>query len=243
MKEFNESRWANAEFAREYRDNADIYIVERERLFEIMKSYYRHFLADGNEKKVLDLGCGDGIVTSELLSIDDHISSTLVDPSVDMLEKARERFKSHENITYKEYSFQDIVQRNEPDQIFDFVVSAQAIHHLDTGEKREIFTYIHSHLDRGGHFLNIDVIRPDRDIHDNWYMELWKEWMDDRKAALGIEMDSYGDIIRRYKGSGDNKPDTLEEQLHTLKEIGFQDVDCFYKYGIFVVYGGRKEEK
>jgi len=28
--------------------------------------------------------------------------------------------------------------------------------------------------------------------------------------------------------------------MDTLREIGFKDVDCFYKYGIFSMFGGRR---
>lgn len=34
--------------------------------------------------------------------------------------------------------------------------------------------------------------------------------------------------------------DPLQGQLTALTEIGFNSVDCFYKYGIFAVYGGEK---
>ena len=66
MTEFNKSKWANAEFGKEYIDNADIYIVERRRLLEILKSFYRHFLNERGQNRILDLGCGDGIITQEL---------------------------------------------------------------------------------------------------------------------------------------------------------------------------------
>jgi tRNA (cmo5U34)-methyltransferase len=36
-----------------------------------------------------------------------------------------------------------------------------------------------------------------------------------------------------------NKPDTLEDQLEALSETGFRDVDCYYKNGIFAVFGGK----
>ena len=39
MTEFSKSQWAKTEFAQEYRDSADVYIVERKRLFEILKSF------------------------------------------------------------------------------------------------------------------------------------------------------------------------------------------------------------
>jgi len=57
---------------------------------------------------------------------------------------------------------------------------------------------------------------------------------------MGIEGNSSDDIIQRYKDNRDNKPDTLDEQLNALKSVGFKDVDCYYKYGIFTMYGGRK---
>jgi len=64
--------------------------------------------------------------------------------------------------------------------------------------------------------------------------------MDDKKASLGIERECFSDVIMRYKHLKENKPDVLEEQLNALKEHGFKDVDCFYKYGIFSVYGSKK---
>lgn len=57
---------------------------------------------------------------------------------------------------------------------------------------------------------------------------------------MGILDNSYDDIIQRYKDNRDNKPDTLDKQLKALKSVGFKDVDCYYKYGIFTMYGGRK---
>lgn len=63
MTEFEQSNWARSDFSQEYVDNADIYIVERKRLFEILKSFYRHFLKNRRNKKIIDLGCGDGIIT------------------------------------------------------------------------------------------------------------------------------------------------------------------------------------
>jgi hypothetical protein len=38
-----------------------------------------------------------------------------------------------------------------------------------------------------------------------------------------------------------NKPDTLSNQLKSLEEAGFLDVDCYFKNGIFVVFGGKND--
>ena len=88
--------------------------------------------------------------------------------------------------------------------------------------------------------MNIDCILAPTETLEQWYLALWNEWIDEKKKAAGIEGNYFDDIIRRYKDNKDNKPDTLDDQLNALKVIGFRDVDCFYKYGIFVMYGGRK---
>ncbi len=240
MTEFNRSRWAKADFSQEYREKADIYIVERRRMFGIMKSFYRHFSGSKHNNKILDLGCGDGIVTHELLSVDESISATLIDGSGDMLDKARERLKGFKNINYILASFQEMLEKDIPEQDFDFIVSSLAIHHLTMNEKRNLFRLIYSHLKAGGYFMNIDVILAPTEKLDQWYIKLWQEWMDERKTTPGKECNYLDDITRRYKEADENKPDTLDDQLDSLKDIGCKDVDCFYKYGIFAVYGGRK---
>ncbi len=106
--------------------------------------------------------------------------------------------------------------------------------------KTALFKTIYAHLNIDGYFLNIDVILAPSDGLEQWYLLLWKQWIAERKSFLGIQGNQYDDIIRRYKDNTDNKPDTLDAQLKALQTIGFKDVDCFYKYGVFAIYGGRK---
>jgi tRNA (cmo5U34)-methyltransferase len=240
MTEFNKSRWAHAEFAQEYRNNAEIYVVERRRLLTILQSFYKHFLKDGRQKTILDLGCGDGIITHEILKVDGSVSATLLDGSGDMLNNARERLKGFKNVQFICASFHDILEKKVLKQNFDFVVSSLAIHHLTMDEKKSLFKKMHSHLYTDGYFVNIDVILSPTDVLEQWYMSLWREWINEKRNSLGIEGNYYDGIIRRYKDNTDNKPDTLDNQLNALKSIGFKNVDCFYKYGIFAIYGGKK---
>jgi tRNA (cmo5U34)-methyltransferase len=240
MTEFNKSQWAKPEFTQEYRDSADVYIVERVKLLEILRSFYKHFIGNKPSHNVLDLGCGDGIVIYELLKIDTSIEATLIDGSEDMLNKAKDRLKDFENIRFIQASFQEILNKNNTLQKYDFIVSSLAIHHLTMEEKTALFRTIYSHLNVDGYFLNIDVVLAPSDTLEQWYLLLWKQWIEERKSFLGIEGSHYDDIIRRYKDNNDNKPDTLAAQLNALLTIGFEDVDCFYKNGIFTMYGGGK---
>jgi tRNA (cmo5U34)-methyltransferase len=241
MTEFERSNWARAEFSRDYLDKADIYIVERRRVFTITKSFFSHFLSSSGQKKVLDLGCGDGIITHEIIKNFGSITATLVDASDDMLSKARERLAGFKQVSYIKSSFQEIIKGAvDIGEGFHLVVSSMAIHHLALEEKKALFGIIHGALCTGGFFINFDVVLPPTDQLDGWYMKLWKEWMDEKRSSLGIAEEDSTDIIKRYKSLEENKPDLLDDQLKGLIAAGFRNVDCFYKYGIFTLYGGMK---
>ena len=240
MTEFDRTRWAEKGFGEQYLETADIRVVERKRLLAILKSFYRHFLVDKQQCRVLDLGCGDGVLTNELFSIDGSLSATLVDGSEDMLNKAKERLAGFKNIHFIKASFQELLHPDIQLSDFDFIVSSLAIHHLTRSEKKSLFNYIYAHLGSGGHFVNIDVILSPTEALEGWYVELWREWMTERQTALKLE-DDYENTIRSHMESEHHsKLDTLTGQLDALTGAGFKDVDCFYKYGIFAVYGGTK---
>ncbi len=239
MTKFNETRWSEGEYSGRYIDAADIIVIERRRMIEIVNSFYRHNILGRRERTLLDLGCGDGILTHELLTIDNSLSATLIDGSEEMLEKARIRLKGCHDITFVKASFQELlsVEITLPTSL-SFVVSSLAIHHLPMDEKRALFGVIHSHLEEGGSFLNIDTTLSPTERLEEWYVALWREWIDGQKERLGAEGD-YDEFISKYKEESHYRNlDTLQDQLAALKEAGFRDVDCYYKYGMVAIYGG-----
>ncbi len=243
MTEFDKSNWARPEFSQGYRDNADIFIIERRRMLAILRSFYVHFVKDGAPKTMLDLGCGDGIVTAAIADADPTISATLVDGSPDMLKKAGELLEGLNNAHYVRASFEEILREDKVSGVYDFIASSLAIHHLTLDEKKALFQYAHEHLKPGGHFVNIDVVLAPSGELEGWYMKLWREWIDGRARALGIEGEQFESVIDGYKDNKDNKPDTLDDQLEALRSVGFEDVDCYYKYGVFTMFGGRRTEQ
>ncbi|MBI5640579.1 MAG: class I SAM-dependent methyltransferase [Nitrospirae bacterium] len=240
MTDFIKTNWAKTEFSQNYLEKADIYIVERRRMFSILRSFVSHFLSSSGNKRLLDLGCGDGILTEELLQVDGSLSATLLDGSDDMLAKARRRLVKFGEFRYVKASFQELLEKDFLAEKYDLAVSSMAIHHLTLNEKVMLFNKIRALLKDGGYFVNIDVVLPPTEALDQWYMKLWQEWMDNKKSSLGLEDEPSENIIKRYKDLGENRPDTLEDQLRALNELGFSEVDCFYKYGIFTIFGGKR---
>jgi len=240
MTKFYKSNWAKVEFAQGYRDNADVFIVERRRMLAVLQSFYVHFVKDGSPKTMLDLGCGDGIVTAVIADVDPTISATLVDGSSDMLTKAEERLSGLQDARYISISCEEVLGKDTIGGAYDFIASSLAIHHLTLDEKKSLFRYSYDHLKPGGYFVNIDVVLAPSKQLEKWYLSLWKDWIDERKWDLSITGNQYDGIVQQYKENKDNKPDTLNAQIAALRNAGFQDVDCYYKYGIFTMFGGRQ---
>ena len=241
MSDFNKSAWADNEFAENYLDKADIYIVERRKMFWYVSSLFQHFFSGRKRIKLLDIGCGDGVLTEELFRADGSISATLIDGNDGMLQRAKERLKAFQDVSFLKASFQEILAGEIELGSYDLCVSSMAIHHLEMNEKGFIFKKILSHLNADGHFINIDVVLPPSEELESWYFAIWRDWLGHMMDHYNVTDEAPEDLIKRYKDPNSmNKPDTLINQLKALEEEGFLDVDCYFKNGIFVVFGGKR---
>jgi tRNA (cmo5U34)-methyltransferase len=231
--------WADKEYSRRYLEGADVRIPGRRMFLEMLKSYYREFLG-GRLNAVLDLGCGDGVLVHELLTVDDSISATLIDGSSDMLDQARKGLGGFSRLRFLRATFQEMLGGAIDLPTFDLAVSSLAIHHLAADKKGSLFGYVFCHLLSGGHFVNIDLVLPPTASLKQWYVSLWGTWMAEKEEALGLAAGGE-EVIRRCMDSEHlSRLDTLEDQLRMLEEAGFSGVDCFHKCGMFAMYGGRK---
>ena len=62
---------------------------------------------------------------------------------------------------------------------------------------------------------------------------------DTERKALAL-IGEYDHLPAQYKSELENKPSGLFGQLQLLRQVGFRNVDCFWKYGIFCLFGGTK---
>ena len=64
----------------------------------------------------------------------------------------------------------------------------------------------------------------------------------DRVRFMGVEINSpiRGRAASPSTYHGPHNNGFLEEELAWLREAGFEDVDCFWKFTTMVVYGGFK---
>ena len=238
MDDFESSGWSSAEGSREYRDTADLIIQQRGTLLRMLGSFYRTFVAGVGRRRILDLGCGDGVLTETLFAQDRQIEATLVDGSTDMLDAAKDRLARFPVTEYREITFDQIIAGNFQSEPFDLVASSFAIHHLVLANKAILFGKILELLRPGGHFVNIDVALADHRPYTDWYFQLWQEWIMRRKSRLALEADM-AHVPEEARAKPENHFDTLRSQLEALESTGFVDVECHYRQGLFCIYGGK----
>lgn len=236
-----ESDWNKEGFSQRFSQVADIQIPMRARMFKTLLFFYKYHFKEEKRVNLLDLGCGDGVLAYELIKANPCITATLVDGSDEMVELARKRFSGNKEIEIIPARFEDLVLFENFLSDYDLVISSLAIHHLTSEDRKRLFTFIYSHLKKGGYFINIDAVLPPEGPIEDFYLELWKDWIDEM-SGVADESRKYFDLIYEHHQNPlhRSKISSLNEQLQLMNETGFLDIDCLMKYGIFAMYIGKK---
>jgi len=167
--------------------------------------------------RVLDLGAGDGRLLQVVLDRHPGASGVAVDFSDAMVERLRERFAAGHRV---EVVVHDLSEPLGDLGTFDAVVSSFAIHHLEYARKRSLYAEVFERLMPGGVFCNLEhVSSPSERVHLAFL------------AALGFT-------------PGDEDPSNrlldVGSQLAWLRELGFVDVDCYWKWRELALLVGVK---
>ena len=179
--------------------------------------------------RVLDLGCGTGMIAGQVLEAFPSAQVTCLDIAENMIASAQSRLVRYGTVKYLVADFRtfDFVDR------YDVVVSSLALHHLVTdGDKQQFYRRIYESLNVSGVFYNADVVLASNDFLQAVYMDAWCAFM--RQSISNDEIRNKW--IPKYEQ--EDHPAKLVDQLAWMAQIGFVDVDVVWKYYNFAVYGG-----
>ena len=207
--------WTSTDHAHQYLERADALSHRGE-----ADSALLEFIPN-TARRILDLGTGDGrlLALLKLALLNDGVHETeaiALDFSPAMIEAARKRFAGDSSVTVVTHNLD---RRLPALGKFDAVISSIAIHHVVHERKRELYTEVHGLLNPGGVFCNLEhVASPTPRLHEEFL----------KRIGFTVETEDPS-----------NKLLDVETQLQWLREIGFVDVDCHWKWRELALLGGR----
>ena len=206
-----QSEYQRAAHAQSYLNLADSIPHRREGELVILE------LLPESLDRVLDLGAGDGRLLAFIKANKEIGQSLITDFSRTMLEQARRRFAEDSSVEVIAHDLRDPLPAW---PAFDAIVSSFAIHHVSDKRKQTLYQEICALLVPGGFFCNLEhVSSPTEKLHEDFYNALGSTAAEEDKSNICAG---------------------VEEQLTWLREAGFVDVDCFWKWRELALLAGQK---
>ena len=203
--------WASAEHALDYLGRADSVPHRVEGERTLLE------FIPPTAKRILDLGTGDGRLLAIAKRNHPQAEAVAIDFSPAMLEAARGRFAGEASVTVLTHNLDSPLPSLGK---FDAVISSFAIHHLTHQRKRALYAEIFDALVPGGVFCNLEhVASPTPQLHQQFLQR------------LGVTPETE---------DPSNKLLDLETQLSWMREIGFTEVDCQWKWRELALLSGQR---
>lgn len=204
--------WTSSEHARDYLERADSISHRTEGEAALLE-----FIPQGT-RRILDLGTGDGRLLALVRGVVADTEAVAVDFSPAMLEAARKRFAGEPSVSVVAHNLDEPLPTLGK---FDAVISSFAIHHLVHERKRALYAEIYGLLNPGGVFCNLEhVASVSPELHQGFL----------ERIGFTVETEDPS-----------NKLLDVETQLGWLREIGFVEVDCHWKWRELALLAGRRE--
>ena len=165
----------------------------------------------------LDTGCGTGTLAARVFEMRDDVRFTLADPSVGMLEKAKEKLSGRDvefiNQSSLEISFTDE---------YDIVTAVQSHHYLQKDERKRAVQNCYEALKESGLFVTFENICMSDPKSDEIAMKRWVAFLEEHgntPEEVQIQKDRRG---------VETLPITIEEHINLLRDCGFRSVDLLW---------------
>jgi tRNA (cmo5U34)-methyltransferase len=223
-----EQDWSEDE-SRAFIDHGDCFVPHRGRVLASIAALIPQRNAPWT---LLDLCCGEGLLTETVLrehpscrAVGLDLSTTMLDAASRRLEPLGARFEA------RAFRLEDTAWRTYRNVWC--IASSLAVHHLDGPGKRQLLVDCHRMLAPGGVMVLFDVMRHPRELAERVAARDWDAYVQGRSAEMtGSDaawrtfVDDHWNMYAHPPQPGDiDQPSTLFEHLGWAAEAGFADID------------------
>lgn len=225
-------QWNDAGFAREWaEENTEEAPARKQSLDLLLTILSDHLAAIPAPRRVLDLGCGHGVIAARVLREIEGTTVVGVDGSAPMLELARERLAPYPGrFALAQADFETMTPGDLPGGPFDVAFAVQSLHNCSDEGKKRTLASTRAALKPSGLFLLLDRIRLSTPALFGVYRSTW-----DILGPAHHGQQREGRTLAEHEQSvaerGD-KPGSLEQNILWLREAGFGEVATPYLVGV-----------
>jgi len=225
-----------------FREIADVAVPRRAEMMQRIVAAVP-FARDG-AFRIVELGCGDGRLASELLGAFPAATSVGLDGSESMREQASARLAPFgDRVRVRPFKLESL---DWWDHLFgaDLVVASLCLHHLNDAKKQYLYKAIADRLSERGALLIADLIEP---AHESVRRAAADDW--DRAAEAQAQALGRPELFKRFLDARWNhfrfpdpadQPSPLFHHLVWLRHAGFIAVDCLWLYAGHALIAGFK---
>lgn len=184
------------------------------------------------EGRLLDLGCGTGMLEMLLREAFPALRIEGVDPSTEMLDVAGQ--KQIPDVVFRQGTSQEL----RAEEVYDIITAIEVHHFLQPEERKNVISNIFKALKEGGIYIGFENVIPDDDYLKEQELNRWKEF----QIAAG-KTEEEAELHKKRCGVF-YFPITVKEHIRILKETGFRHVYVFWRshmqMGIFGIKSGKE---
>jgi tRNA (cmo5U34)-methyltransferase len=197
--------------------------------------------------RVVELCCGAGELLLLLLERLPELRVLALDGSPAMLARTRETCAAHaERLELRKF---DLAARDwrRPEPAPDAICSSLAVHHLDGGQKQQLFKDLLAALRPGGIFVLADLIRPESPVGWRIAAEGWDRAVAGRSQAIHGDdraQRKFAELRWNYFSWPDDntidQPSSVAEHFSWLDVAGFEAVELHWLVAGHAIFSARK---
>ena len=176
-------------------------------------AYTASLLPQGEDSRVLDLGCGTGLELEEYFSLNPGAKVTGIDLSEAMLSALKAKFPDKELALVRGSYFDVPLGENR----FDAAVSVESLHHFPAEMKASLYGKLRAAMKEGGRFVLTDYFAESEELEEEYFRNL-----EELKKEQGITDSG----IYHY-----DTPLLVDHEMEILKQSGFRDVRIMKQWG------------